>query len=136
MLQDGRVLITGGFDGPPSTRVKSAEIYDPATGSFATTGSMNLARWLHTTTLLPNGTVLVVGGGSLFAEIYDLSKGSFFLSVLNESDRSGHSATLLQNGELLVVGGYPSPDTAERTHEHGQGRAEISALAYRWGFST
>jgi hypothetical protein len=70
-------------------------------------------RCSHTATRLPNGTVLLVGGGSIVAEIYDPSTGSFVLSGLTEFDRSGHSATLLQNGNVLVVGGLASPTTAE-----------------------
>ena len=54
-------------------------MYDPATGKWNTTASLNTARYSHTATLLSDGRVLVVGGydGRLggdhlrSAELYD-----------------------------------------------------------------
>ena len=45
-----------------STSFASAEIYDPATGTWTVAGSLNNGRGLHTATLLSGGIVLVAGG--------------------------------------------------------------------------
>jgi hypothetical protein len=79
LLSNGKVLITGGNNG--STYFSSAEIYDPATSTWASAGaSMNTAHDTHTATLLPNGKVLFAGGfnsvGTLAtAEIYEVGLG-------------------------------------------------------------
>src|SRR5690348_15373224 len=59
-LSSGVVLITGGQN--ESAWLKSAVLYDPATGTFTPTGNMTVPRAFHTSTLLPNGMVLITGG--------------------------------------------------------------------------
>ena len=71
---------------------------------------MTQARYLHTTTTLPNGTVLAAGGcggsGPLASsERYDASSGTWFAGPPMSTARYGHSANLLANGRVLVAGG-------------------------------
>jgi large repetitive protein len=109
LLGDGRVLVTGGarLQGTTWETLQTAEIYDPASGTFSSTGSMVNARSFHTATLLSNGNVLVTGGnvGGVTAELYDPVTGSFALTGSMSVARSSHTATLLPNGKVLVVGG-------------------------------
>jgi len=60
LLANGKVLVAGGNFG--NGTVTSAELYDPATGTWTFTGSLNTAREEHTATLLPGGKVLVAAG--------------------------------------------------------------------------
>ncbi|WP_257456612.1 Kelch repeat-containing protein [Archangium lipolyticum] len=66
LLLNGKVLITGGYAwfAPDDIRITfaSAEVYDPASGSWSDGGTMNFPRDEHTATLLPNGKVLVAAG--------------------------------------------------------------------------
>jgi hypothetical protein len=73
LLPNGQVLATGGYT-TDGNILASAELYDPATGTFTRTGDMNDSRVGHTATLLPTGKVLAAGGypGPLAsAELYD-----------------------------------------------------------------
>jgi hypothetical protein len=63
LLSDGRVLVTGGIKAPYAyAAVATAELYDPDRGAFVSLPSMTAARVDHTSTLLPDGEVLIAGG--------------------------------------------------------------------------
>jgi hypothetical protein len=113
LLSDGRVLIAGGHRfNHPASAIATAEIYDPATGVFTSTGSMNVSRQDHTATLLPSGRVLIAGGynqsqtGLETAEIYDPATGTFAPTGSMAAGRGNHTATLLGNGKVLIAGGH------------------------------
>jgi hypothetical protein len=65
LLNDGTVLAAGGNEVGSSALpalLGSAELYDPAMGTWSATGDMAAARRVHKATLLNDGTVLVAGG--------------------------------------------------------------------------
>lgn len=109
LLQSGKFLVVGGFDGTGS-RTSTAELYDPSAGTWSSTGSMNLVRAEQpTATRLADGKVLVAGGqgngANDSAEVYDPFPGTFGTLLNMTALRSGHTATLLHNGKVLLAGG-------------------------------
>jgi hypothetical protein len=118
-LADGRVLLTGGWNGSGSAGI--AQLYDPGTGKFSATGKMTQDRTYQSATLLPNGRVLIVGGSTgpsgdngrtTSAELYDPETGTFtqtdpLPANAAAGDIMRQTATLLREGRVLIVGGCP-----------------------------
>jgi hypothetical protein len=113
-LDDGRVLIVGGRSRIPGdgTSTLGAELWDPASGSFRSAGTLAEARLEHTANLLPDGRVLIIGGmdpateegGPTMAEMWDPVTESFGPAGAMGGATAMHTATLLPDGRVLVVG--------------------------------
>ena len=117
LLPSGKVLVAGGTGG--SGFNAPAELFDPATDTWSTTGTPSTMRSLATATLLSNGKVLVAGGDPglalTSAELYDPSTGSWTPTGSLNKGRYGPLATRLPNGKVLLAGGIlngnPIPNT-------------------------
>ncbi len=111
LLANGMVLVSGGRTNLDTNGIAAtAEVYDPATSTWSTTGSMALARAFHTATRLMDGSVLVVGGSgnngtSASAEIYHPTTRVWTSGGVLLTPRVFHTATLLPDGTVLVAGG-------------------------------
>lgn len=128
-LNSGKILVVGGassiVSGATSTEdpgggitslTAVSELYDPASASFNLTGSLAVARFLHSAVLLPDGKVLIVGGedqqhaAAQTAELYDPASGTFTPAGTMHLPRKGTSTATLISGtgepaRVLVYGG-------------------------------
>jgi hypothetical protein len=120
LLPNGQVLVAGGLSSGFGDPVPSAELYNPATGTFSATGEMISPRYDSAATLLPNGQVLVVGGcfsnngpnGCELvagAELYNPATGTFSATGSLITARCCYALTPLPDGQALVAGGITSP---------------------------
>jgi len=120
LLTNGKVLVAGGVSevaACTSGLVGSAELYDPASGTFTLIpGNMVNYRFNYSATPLPDGRVLLAGGGSCAgtqrivlntAELYDPQTNMFTATAgpLAGGARETPSATLLPTGKVLIAGG-------------------------------
>jgi len=118
LLADGRVLIADDPNGHPPA---AAELYDPVSGTFSATGDM-ITPWSEhpTTTLLPNGRVLIVTCCTQ-DQLYDPESGTFSLTgATTRVGGDGFTAALLTNGKVLLAGG-----DAEISQPPGTAGAEL-----------
>jgi len=137
LLPNGKVLVAGGYNGGSSNNnnssyALSAELYDPASGTWTAITGLNTPREDATATLLPNGKVLVAAGFNgdntgtakylASAELYDPASGSWTVTGSLNTGRDYPTATLLLNGKVLVAGGDNGPDlTSAELYDVGLG---------------
>jgi hypothetical protein len=108
LLHDGRVLVAGGSPSWDSRNsITTAEIFDPASGTWAATANTANAYVGDTATVLPDGRVLLAGGGSTSTtvEIFNPATATWSAAASLHFGRSDYTATLLNNGQVLVAGG-------------------------------
>ena len=124
LLGDGKVLITGGYEGDPvkGKPLVSAEIFNPETNSFEATDAMQTSRRNQVATLLNNNDVLISGGynGDYLnaPEVYNECRGRFSTAGKMSAARRYPAAAKLRGGNVLVSGGLKnssgeSQDSAE-----------------------
>ena len=109
LLNTGKVLITGGhpLDGS-AAYVASAEVFDPESGIFSPAADMTAPRYNQRTTMLADGSVLIVPGSDgadyTTSEVYDSRSGSFrSVPFTNSHGLVAATSNLLPNGEVLLT---------------------------------
>ena len=119
-LLDGRVFVTGGYDGP--RLIGTSEIYDPRTDTWTSAAAMPEVRGDFAMTTLRSGKVLVAGGlagkdsAATLTSIFYVPEIDQWLGgpPLN-AERVLFAQAKLPNGDLLIIGGQGvASGTAER----------------------
>ena len=138
LLSNGKVLAAGGnvYEGSTNGTLATAELFDPASGTWTMTGSLPGPRSDHTATLLLNGQVLVAGGRDgtpntylSSALLYDPASGSWTTTAPLFSAHEDHGAMLLPNGTVLVMGGNDTtgfPTAIAEVYDPGLGSGGTS----------
>lgn len=114
LLPSGKVLIAGGLSSvAPVVVENSAEAYDPVTGGFASTGSLNQAREYHVAVALQSGDILVAGGRDgktdlASAELFNTTVSTFTYTGSMSYAHFGGSISLLPTGKAVVAEGATS----------------------------
>ena len=125
LLPNGTVLTMGGciVNDCLGNTTKSAEIFNPSTGTWSVTGSMRTGRAEFVAVLLPSGHVLVAGGCTSYdaagcvgvtaaAELYNPATGTWTVTGAMRAARMALTATVLINGKALIAGGQTAASDA------------------------
>lgn len=120
LLEDGRVLLTGGYVGEGEGPTAHAEVYAPRRNEFLPVADLAVARADHTASLLPDGRVVIAGGfdesGTALAstEIFDPASDSVTAGPELSAARAGH-VTATVGDTVVLVGGTESSEAVAST---------------------
>jgi hypothetical protein len=130
-LSDGKVLIAGGLcdvakfanDPTPHAPYSALSLWDPATRAWLPAPSLQQPRVFHTASLLPDGSVLIIGGESdpalspalaepVLGSVERFAAGQVTSLLPLNVARARHTATVLGDGSVLVTGGFDASGRA------------------------
>lgn len=104
-LASGKALLVGGSNG--GGRTVLADVYDPATDTWAKTGNLTRARWFLAATALPDGRALALGDqadGS--AEVWSPATNTWTaIAAPSKPKTYDPTAVTLGSGRVLAFGG-------------------------------
>lgn len=110
LLSTGKLLVANGVNA--TGFVASAELFDPATGTWSSAGSPGIQGNVASGIQLPDGRALVLTDGSLSGRLYDPETGTWSATGNMSTTRALPTLTLLRSGKVLVAGGS-NLDTSE-----------------------
>jgi hypothetical protein len=124
-LADGRVIVAGGCPTTLANCVSdanfTAEIFDPATNTWALTSSIGTRRAFFSAVAMDDGTAIFTGGTSTNAMVvataqrFDGSSWSTLPNLVHA--RFGHATARLPAGRLLVAGGCVDSECTQMVSE-------------------
>jgi N-acetylneuraminic acid mutarotase len=106
-----------------SSTTRSAEIYNPVSGTWTVTGPMRTARAEFIAVLLPSKKILVAGGCTSYnangciavttaAELYNPATGTWTATGAMRAARMAMTGTVLMSGKALIAGGQTAASDA------------------------
>lgn len=119
VLDDGRVLVSGGQSGYGRGITASTELFDPRKETWAPGPSMSTPRYNHRVARLRDGRFLVVGGTTeghrslRECELYDPRAGVWKRTGSLREARAIFGIATLPDGRVLVAGGFASNSTLD-----------------------
>jgi hypothetical protein len=117
-LDDGTVLVVGGFAAEGEPALATAELFDPGRAQWVRVGSVATGRGGHAAALLGDGRVLVAGGWTgpgrytASTELFDPRTATFTAGPALPAPVNSVAAVGLADGSVLVTGGQTDPTTA------------------------